>query len=174
MTAKDYQDLGYRLSLQVSQSEIDRALYDVFCAYSEWLYPLTGLTPDEYETVRWHTWEGLRDMTVAQLQSDEMMKQSVYAWYKATLTLTVLLLMQRAAVGTRSGAKTPNITSAATPSGSDVIGQLGREAAMYMRQFADSMITTSDDESGIEAYRERLTHISDICGIFFVSNFLYN
>lgn len=177
MTAKDFQDLGYRISLQVSQAEIDRALYDVFCAYSEWIYPNVGIPSGDYEQYRWELWEDLRDITAEKISSNDRAKQY---WYKSALTLTVLLIMQRGSVGTRSGAKNPNTTSATTPNGADIIAQLGREAAMYIRRWCNAFIEQSEQDpdpetqEGLRLYRERMAKVSDICGIFFVSNFLYN
>lgn len=165
MTPQQYIEHGYRLSLQVSQSEIDRAEREIVYAYIAAYYPMGNPLEQPYPEPDVVTGI-LHEMATSEWQ--EGMDEIVY---RSIASLTVLLLMQRGAVATRSGAKTPNALSALTPTSGDVIAQYSRDAAMWLGKLRDFMAAqmTSDEDKAM--YARCNATLQDICGIFFKTNF---
>ncbi len=162
MTPQQYIEHGYRISLQVSQAEIDRAERNVMYAYIAAYYPLGDPAEPPYPN---------GDMVTALLQEMAGEWSGNEVLFHSVASLTVLLLLQRGAVATRSGAKTPNALSALTPNSGDVLAQYSRESAMWLgklRDFMAAQMTSDEDKALFERCNATL---QDICGIFFKTNF---
>lgn len=144
MTAKEYQDHGYRLSLQVQQAEITRAEYVVYGAYLSPLYGNKTLAEVEHVTSAdgWAT-----DATLAGCVAD----------------LAFLYLMQKNVLATRSGGKVPNALSATSASGWDMLAQAAKECDLALQR----CIAAIGDKTAAE-------RMDDVCGIYFKTNFFYN
>lgn len=167
MTAQEYISHGYRLSLQVSQAEIDRAERDVMYAYIAAVYPLGDPNEPPYPIAEEVT--GL----LSTMSEDDWAGNSEVL-FRSIASLTVLLLAQRGAIATRSGAKTPNALSALTPTSGDVLAQYSREAVMYLtklRAFVESQMEMEEDKALFARCNATMT---DICGLFFKTNFYHN
>lgn len=173
MTAKQYQDKGYRMSLQVQQTEIDRAERDVCMAYIIYLYP--GVAAGTDEDV-----QQFIDSTLTFMRNDSEEWTGLPGYmYSIIATLTCLLIAQRKGIVTRSGGKTPTAINAVQNSGFDDLAQYAKDAAMYMdniRQFFERAFDEigKDEEMKRKLYTEQRKQMKDICGIYFRTNFFYN
>ncbi len=145
MTAKEYQDHGFRLSLQVQQAEIGRAEFVVYNAY---LSPLYG----ERDTA------GVAAITSA----DGWATNALLA--ECVANLAFLYLMQKSVLATRSGGKVPNALSATSASGWDNLAQAAKDCAFALQH---CIVNVQDGAKATEK-------MYDICGLFFKSNFFYN
>lgn len=173
MTAKQYQDKGYRMSLQVQQAEIDRAERDVCMAYIIYLY--LGITAGTDEDVQ----QFIDNILAFMCDDNEEWTCLQGNIYNAIATLTCLLIAQRKGIATRSGGKTPTAINAMQNSGFDDLAQYAKDAAMYMegiRQFFDRAIDEMDSEREMlrKMYREQCKGMKDICGVYFRTNFFNN
>ena len=115
MTAKEYQEHGFRLSLQVQQAEIMRAENAVYGAYLAKTYG--DKTPAEVEQVTsvdgWAT-----NATLAECVAN----------------LAFLYLAQKSILATRSGGKVPNALSASTAGGWDNLAQAASDCALSLKR----------------------------------------
>ena len=129
MTAKEYQEHGFRLSLQVQQAEIVRAENTVYRAYLAKTYG--DKTPSEVEQVTsvdgWAT-----NATLAECVAN----------------LAFLYLTQKNILATRSGGKVPNALSASTAGGWDNLAQSAKDCA-YSLQRCNVADGDMDDICGI-------------------------
>ena len=129
MTAKEYQEHGFRLSLQVQQAEIVRAENAVYGAYLAKTYG--DKMPAEVEQVTsvdgWAT-----NATLAECVAN----------------LAFLYLAQKSILATRSGGKVPNALSAATAGGWDNLAQAASDCA-YSLQRCNVADGDMDDICGI-------------------------
>lgn len=175
MTAKQYQDRGYRMSLQVQQAEIDRAERDVCMAYIIYLY--FGVTAGTDEDVQ-HFID-----TMLQIMSDDSAEWNTGVqdyMFRAIATLTCLLIAQRKGIATRSGGKTPTALNAMQNSGFDDLAQYAKDAAMYIEAIAQYFeraideADNSDRETMRKMYAAQRKQMKDICGIYFRTNFFNN
>lgn len=160
MTAKEYITHGYRLSLQVQQTDIDRAEADaVVCYY----LPLLGIydqTGAEIDALR------------AELLSAEAWSGEKYYIARAIASVAFLLLLQRSQYATRSGAVTPSSDGATSASGWDVLAQTAKDCAVYV----DIMQRYLAEQEGEADKRKAIltAKVRDICGVYFSTNFFYN
>lgn len=174
MTAKQYQDRGYRMSLQVQKAEIDRAERDVCMAYIVYLYMGVSAGTDE----------DIKQFVDRMLQ---MMSDDSAEWaglqgsiFHTIAGLTCLLIAQRKGIATRSGGKTPTAINAMQNGGFDDLEQYAKDAAMYIEAIAQYFERAIDDMDNSERdmmrkmYREQRKGMKDICGVYFRSNFFYN
>lgn len=129
MTASDYKTAGYGLSQLIDQAIITRAEKDVVSAY---LVPLLGHTPTEQE------------------KAAEPVKS-------AFMGLSFLLVQQRSATATRSGAKLKLAEQSTTPSYDDLLRQNAPIIVAYLNKI------------DADAYKK----VSDICRVFFTTNYFY-
>ena len=115
MTAKEYQEHGFRLSLQVQQAEIVRAENAVYVAYLAKTYG--DKTPAEVEQVTsvdgWAT-----NATLAECVAN----------------LAFLYIAQKIILATRSGGKVPNALSASTAGGWDNLAQAASDCALSLQR----------------------------------------
>ena len=127
MDVQDYRAAGYGLSQVYDQAKVTRAENDVVAAY---IVPLVGHVPTAVE------------------RATEPLKTAI-------MSLSFLLIQQRNAVVTRSGAKVKLAEQSSTPNADDVLRQNAPSCAAALRAIA----------GGKKPYKE----CSDICGIFFSS-----
>lgn len=132
MTATEYREAGFiELSANFNDAAISRAEADIRAAY---LTPILSKKSDEVE---------------AAYENEVLMN------------LTVLLLMQRTLIATRSGAKEKISAESARADRWDVLSQNSATSALYLELFAKS--TEVNDWKKL---------IKDICGIYFRTNYL--
>lgn len=115
MTAKEYQEHGFRLSLQVQQAEITRAENVVYGAYLSPLYGNKTLTEVEQVT-----------------SADSWATNAPLA--ECVANLAFLYLMQKSVLATRSGGKVPNALSATSASGWDNLAQAANDCAYSLQR----------------------------------------
>ena len=115
MTAKEYQEHGFRLSLQVQQAEIVRAENAVYGAYLAKTYG--DKTQAEVEQVT---------------SADGWATNTTLA--ECVANLAFLYLVQKSILATRSGGKVPNALSAATAGGWDNLAQAAKDCALSLQR----------------------------------------
>ena len=115
MTAKEYQEHGFRLSLQVQQAEIVLAENAVYCAYLASTYG--DKTQAEVEQVT---------------SADGWATNTPLA--ECVANLAFLYLAQKSILATRSGGKVPNSLSAATAGGWDNLAQAAKDCAYSLKR----------------------------------------
>lgn len=79
----------------------------------------------------------------------------------AIMCLSYLLMQERTAQVTRAGGKRKDITQSSTPTFSDLLAQNAATCALRLERLAAA--------AGVQDWRDKVT---DICRIFFKSNFL--
>jgi hypothetical protein len=127
MTKQEYQDAGFRLSLQVEQVDIDRAERKITEAYCKPLAPELDATSEVYRS--------------------------------AVMNLAFLWLLQHSLYGTRSGAKGVQITSATTPTNTDILRECAWDCHSALQELK-SLANTPDE-----------VRVTDICRIYFSTNY---
>lgn len=115
MTAKEYQEHGFRLSLQVQQAEIMRAENAVYGAYLAKTYG--DKTQAEVEQVT---------------SADGWATNATLA--ECVANLAFLYLAQKSVLATRSGGKVPNALSATTAGGWDNLAQAASSCALSLQR----------------------------------------
>lgn len=160
MTPQQYIEHGYRISLQVSQAEIDKAERDIVFAYISAICPLGDPNVQPYPAS-----EEVNNFLSSLSQED--WKGDTQVVFRATAALVMLLLAQRGVIGTRSGGKIPTAVGAMSPASDDIVAQYSRESAMYIDKSKSFFLQKFEPET----YKALNATLRDICGIYFKTNF---
>lgn len=164
MTAKEYQDKGYRVSLQVSQAEIDRAERDIIYAYIAAIYPIGDPLQPGYPQPE------VVSQFIDAVKKDDW-SEGFEVLYRCFAVLVVLLLAQRGILSTRGGGKLPTAAGATTPAGDDMLRQYSAEAAMYIERVKTVVLSDMETEEDKQMYSDMQATMSDICGIYWLTNY---
>lgn len=167
ITASDLRKAGYKVSSQITDEEVERAAIDVATAY---LAPFA----DHYEPKARVGIKNYRGDVVfgdddPHVIADDMPSGDNIGYYSFEpffYSAVFLLLLQRGGFATRSGARTPNITSASQMDGWEIIGQASKDAAAYWDGAVNGWYYTGFT-------KEMFDEVRDICGIWFKSQYFY-